>query len=266
MGPLAPTLTSRLLVDLFSTPRPRPLDQAQLEALAAGDRFRIPHAGGHLDAWSYGRGPTVLLAHGWAGRGAQLHPFIVPLMARGYRVVLFDGPAHGGSSGRTTNIGDFARAIASALEALDDVYAIVAHSMGGGSSAVALSLYAEEPERLVFIAPPIHPSTWIAQFRELLDLSDELNDRLVVEIERRLQFRLDDVHGEKMASAMHAALLVIHDRDDRQVPHASGRKIAEAWPGARLITTEGLGHNRILRDPTVIDAAVRFVAGEENGK
>ena len=33
-----------------------------------------------------------------------------------------------------------------------------------------------------------------------------------------------------------------------------------------LLTTEGLGHNRILRDPEVIDAAVRFVAGQESQK
>ena len=32
-----------------------------------------------------------------------------------------------------------------------------------------------------------------------------------------------------------------------------------AWPGAELRLTEGLGHQRILRAEAVIDAAVRYL-------
>ena len=46
--------------------------------------------------------------------------------------------------------------------------------------------------------------------------------------------------------------LVIHDRDDKEVRWEDGAAIAGAWPGARLETTTGLGHRRILRDPVVI--------------
>lgn len=261
LGPIAPRLTTRVLADLFCTPQTRPLTSAQMATLLRGERFSIPHESGRLDAWSYGRGPTVLLVHGWAGRGAQLHRFIEPLTNRGHRVVLFDAPAHGGSDGSTTNLGDFARAVASGIEALGDVHGIVAHSMGGAATAVALAHYVESPGRLVFIAPPVHPATWIARFKNMIDLSDPLTERLTKEIERRARLPLSEIHAEKMAPTMTAPLLVIHDREDPEVPYESGATIAGAWPGAQLITTEGLGHNRILRDPQVLDAAVRFVAG-----
>jgi len=263
-GPVAPGLTTRVLADLFCTPRPRPLDDGQRTALSRGERFTIDHEGGRLDAWSYGEGPAVLLVHGWAGRGAQLHHFIEPLVARGRRVVLFDAPAHGASDGSTTNLGDFARSVAAALGSVDDVEAIIAHSMGGASTAVALARFIEGPGRLVFIAPPVHPSAWIARFQEMIDLSDELTARLTAEVERRARIPLDEVHATDIAPSMSARLLVIHDRDDREVPYDSGRTIAGAWPRAELLTTEGLGHNRILRDSEVIDAAVRFVAGYQS--
>jgi hypothetical protein len=54
---------------------------------------------------------------------------------------------------------------------------------------------------------------------------------------------------------------VIHDRDDTQVPWKQGAALARHWPGARLLTTRGLGHGRILADDAVARAAVDFIAG-----
>ena len=53
---------------------------------------------------------------------------------------------------------------------------------------------------------------------------------------------------------------MIHDQDDREVPLPHGERLAAAWPGARLVTTTGLGHRRILRDPAVLDAVVAELA------
>ena len=47
------------------------------------------------------------------------------------------------------------------------------------------------------------------------------------------------------------------------MPWSDGAAIAGAWPGARLVTTTGLGHRRILRDERVVSQAVAFVKGEE---
>jgi pimeloyl-ACP methyl ester carboxylesterase len=57
-----------------------------------------------------------------------------------------------------------------------------------------------------------------------------------------------------------AAALVIHDRGDREVSFGSGLKLARAWKGARLVATDGLGHNRILREPDVVQDSVDFIA------
>jgi pimeloyl-ACP methyl ester carboxylesterase len=58
--------------------------------------------------------------------------------------------------------------------------------------------------------------------------------------------------------------LVIHDRDDRHVPWAQGAHIARLWPGARLMSTDGLGHGRILHDEVVTRAAADFISGRSS--
>src|SRR5437773_858810 len=67
-----------------------------------------------------------------------------------------------------------------------------------------------------------------------------------------------DVRG--YAPAMRAPLLVVHDRDDAEVPWQDGAIIARIWPGAVFSTTGGLGHRRILRDPCVVRGVTAFVA------
>jgi len=53
--------------------------------------------------------------------------------------------------------------------------------------------------------------------------------------------------------------LIVHDRADRAAPHAAGEGLARALTGARLMTTEGLGHRRVLSDASVIDAVTRHL-------
>jgi hypothetical protein len=45
------------------------------------------------------------------------------------------------------------------------------------------------------------------------------------------------------------------------MPWSHGATVARHWPGARLLSTHGLGHRRILADERVTNAAADFVAG-----
>ena len=58
-------------------------------------------------------------------------------------------------------------------------------------------------------------------------------------------------------------MLRIHDQNDRQVPVAEAARAAHVLPGAELMVTHGLGHNRLLADPAVVTAIVDFVAAQE---
>jgi pimeloyl-ACP methyl ester carboxylesterase len=81
-------------------------------------------------------------------------------------------------------------------------------------------------------------------------------------IEERYSVRWEDLEVARVAPRLGAAeALVIHDRDDRLMPWTHGATVARLWPGARLLSTDGLGHRRILADEAVTRRAADFIAG-----
>jgi pimeloyl-ACP methyl ester carboxylesterase len=260
-GRVAPELTSAVAAHLFRRTRrsaPRPGERGVLEG-ALGWRI----AG--MQLWSWGEGPTVLVVHGWNGRATQLGAFVEPLVARGYRVVAFDALGHGDSEGRQSSLPEFANCIRQVVEELGDVYGIVAHSLGGAATTFALA-YGLRTERVVFVSPPADPRDFLKIFSATLGISDDVRVRVKRRVEKRLGVPMEEMLASALASRMRLPLLVVHDEEDKEVPVAVGRSVAEAWPGADLIVTRGLGHQRILRNPQVINAAVRFIDGTQRGK
>ena len=53
-------------------------------------------------------------------------------------------------------------------------------------------------------------------------------------------------------------MLLVHDRDDLEIPFEYALIIQQTLRNAELIATSGLGHRRILKDPAVIDQISRF--------
>ena len=251
---VAPGVTSAVAAHLFRSTRrskPRPGEREVLTSAASSEI-----AG--MKVWSWGAGPTVLLVHGWNGRGTQLGAFVEPLVARGHRVVTFDAIGHGESAGGQSSLPEFANCIRQIVDELGGVHGIIAHSLGGAATTFALA-YGLRAERLVFVSPPADPREFLKIFGAGLGISDEVRHRVKARVERRLGIAMEDMQAFGIAPNMQLPLLVIHDEDDKEVPAAVGKGVAASWPGADLIVTEGLGHQRILRDSAVRDSAVSFI-------
>ncbi|MBL0311325.1 MAG: alpha/beta fold hydrolase [Holophagaceae bacterium] len=260
---LSTALAARFAEMLFLTPPRHPIPAAEADALATGRAFRVPFEGSHLAAWAWGpkqgTAPTVILLHGWGGRAGQLRGFIAPLVESGYRVVAFDGPAHGASGGKQASILHFASALETVVSGTGPVHGIIAHSLGCAAAAVALSR-GVEIERVCFIAPPAMARLYYERFLGFLGLAD----RWIAEYSRRFAarrgFTWDQLEVPVLAPGMRSALLVFHDADDSDVPFSDGAAIATSWPGAELHRTEGLGHRRILKAKDVQEKAVAFLS------
>ncbi len=87
---------------------------------------------------SWGSGPTVVLVHGWGSRASRLGALAVALVEAGFRVVAFDAPAHGESTGRFASLPEFARALVDVAEAAGPIHGLVGHSLGGAAVAMAM--------------------------------------------------------------------------------------------------------------------------------
>ena len=217
---------------------------------------------GSIATWTWGEGPAVLLVHGWGSRGARLRSFVEPLVAAGYSAIAFDAPGHGDSSGRTSSLPQFAMAIDAVARAAGGIEAAVAHSMGCPSIGFAMTR-GLTLRRAVFLAPPTNPGDYTQRFAEVLSIPPAVITIMKSRFERRYRMRWEELDLPRAAKSFSAELLVIHDREDGEVPWASGAAIAAAWPGARFVTTEGLGHTRIVHDPDVVARAMGFLNAPE---
>ncbi len=259
LGTVSPPLAGRLALSLFTQTQRRAPREGERDVLTGATRFVVPFGTERLVAWSWGRGPVVLLAHGWNGRGTQLAPFVGPLVEAGFRVVTWDAVGHGQSTGNRATLVDFARGVEAVADAVGGAHGIVAHSMGGAGAMIAMH-DGLSVERAVFIASPIDPNRWVAYFSELLRLDEDVQASFLAALAERAGRPPEELHGERLAPALRVPLLAIHDTDDREVPIAASLALTRAWPGAALHQTSGLGHQRILSDPDVIARSVRFVA------
>ncbi len=258
-----PPATSRLAQALFLTPPRHRRTPREREHLRHSTPLRIPFRGGFLQAHARGQGPTVLLLHGWGGRGGQLRAFAAALADAGFRAVMLDAPGHGGSPGWQSGIPEFAEALQAAAAHLGPLHGVVGHSLGGIATLVALS-EGLPARRAVIVAAPAHPRRFFRQLLTGMGVAEARWPELELAFEGRVHRRFEAVEGPTLARALPAPLLVVHDTDDREVPLSEAEATATA-AGARLLATTGLGHRRILKDPAVVREVVRFLGGEPCG-
>ena len=256
----SPRLAALWAERIFCTPPRRPISERMASWLRGAQRFTVVVGGRRVAAWSWGdKGPGVLLVHGWGSRGARFVDLGNALLTAGYRVVTFDAPGHGASAGRLSSGPEFARAAQAVVNAVGPVSHVVGHSLGGFASALAMG-QGLAVRRAVFLAPSANANSYSAQFAAVLGVHGPVMASMRGRLERRLNFVWKDLNIPALAPGMRVPLLVIHDRDDREVGWGDGAAIAESWPGAEFVTTTGLGHHRIVSDPAVIRQVVTFLS------
>jgi len=279
LSPRAPALAARWAERLFLTARrhQRPIWESQ--ALSTATHDRLAHEGAWLPTWTWTPSadasdmtnatpatledlPTVILVHGWEGRGSQLAAFVPELLTRGFRVVTFDAPGHGDAPSKRASLVDHARALCTLGRALGPVHAVIGHSVGGAATLLA-TRYGFRAERLALIAPPTTPTSYLDVFTRTLDLAPDVEEAMIARLEARYSVEFEELDVRVDAERLHQPMLVVHDHDDPIVPFASGEAIVGAAPRGKLVGVSALGHRAILRAPHVLDTVVRFVGDQD---
>lgn len=261
LDPLAPDVAARWALRLWCT-LPANRGRRRDERPSAGERSTtVLPDGRRVAVETWGDGEPVYLVHGWGGWRGQLGAFVDPLVAAGRRVVAHDAPSHGDSApGR---LGPHRSTAVELVEALTAVAAehgaphgVVAHSLGCTVAAMA----AED-------GLPVGRLALVAPSAAVLTMTDAMARRLgyTARTKQRFDRRLEALAGRPLRDFdlghMRGTVptLVVHDRRDKEVPYEDGVHVAQTWAAAELLTTDGLGHQRILRDADVVAQVTRFV-------
>jgi pimeloyl-ACP methyl ester carboxylesterase len=205
-----------------------------------------------------GEGPLVVLLHDWQGGASQLSRLAQGLANAGLRVALFDMPAHGASSGMTSDLSEFLDVAGEVSAQLGSVQALVGHGLGG-LTALLCAAHGLALASVVAIAPVPSFEFAVQQFSQNYGVHGSAQELLMRRVERRVGLSRRDASLAEITPSI--PTLLVHDVLDRSVPVRSSRQVSENWRGARLMETCGLGHQRILNAPPVIHFISNFLRG-----
>ncbi len=257
---LAPKATGNYLATVFITPNRYKRPHWEKNILVDAKRVDLS-TGRTVWTWGQDGNPKVCLIHGWEGRGSQLGAFVKPLVEAGYHVFAWDGPAHGDSPGKTTNPVEFSNALKEDLELIGLFEAVVGHSMGAASIAMAMN-NGLKVGKAIMIASPARWSAAVHNMGRRLHLRDATVEALFKALERKVGYPIEsfDFHEwDKNGRRHESPLLILHDEQDEAVPISEYEKLKELFPKAKGKLFNGLGHRRILKDAEVISAVVKFI-------
>jgi len=258
---ISPFLAARLVNYLwFKTHRfTEPKREQKVLQTARWQTLKIENNEIQLYIWGENNLPTVLLVHGWNGRAAQLGAFAQDLAEQGCRVIGFDAPGHGRSSANNTNLPAISRVIKMIVSEYGPFRAGISHSFGGLCLIHALTEGAEI-SKVVCIASPSTVERMVIMFAKKLQIQANILDRHMRLLEQ--QFGLDIWQRFSMPNMINKLTipgLIIHDKDDDDVPVIRGEEIARSWKNSELVVTSGLGHRRILGDKAMIKKVTQFI-------
>lgn len=262
-GYLFPKPMARLAYRFFSTPRVRARHQTSDSLLESARLFEFMYGKQLLKGyeWGYG-GRTVLLVHGWESRGTALRTFVPPLLEMGFRVVAFDGPAHGNSDGKRTNLLHFGGAVRAIINQVGGVHGIITHSFGGASTAFALSYLdpSVKVEKLVLIGVPDKMEKVLNNAMDTLNVPPPAARAFVRFVEKKVKFPLH--HADTSRANIEESVgrvLIVHDEADPIVSIQDARSIFNAWSNASMLITNGYGHYRLMKNPDLIGEVAAFI-------
>ncbi|MCO4818823.1 MAG: alpha/beta hydrolase [Bacteroidetes bacterium] len=218
-------------------------------------------AGKRTNAWYWGKGPVVVLVHGWSSKGFHFRKFIDPLVQKGFTVVIPDLPGHVKSEGKTTNVLEFKATVEAIVNHFDTVYALVGHSLGAMASVLFLTENTHKVDRLVVANSAAYAESIMNRFMEQINGSNQVKQALLKRLWAKFDqdFNYYSIYNRIQEVKELPKILVIGDHDDPEVSIEEVKAFAQVT-NSKLMETEGLGHNNGLKSDDVVEEVVEFMA------
>lgn len=258
---MAVPLAGKFLLKLFQTPikHHMPEREQMMYKSAIKERLQIPIIHKDIQVYKYGYSKKkVLLLHGWSGRGTQLFTIADKLLENRFMVISIDGPAHGFSEGKRTNMTDFIETIKVVQEKYGPFEAAIGHSFGG-MTLLRCTQYFLKINKLVVMGTDNNIVEIINDLAQKLQLKSATAHYVLNKLQGQFNCQIETLSSEESAKAINIPTLVIHDTDDIVVPVSCAYKIRQNLSQGSLLITHGLGHQRILKDLAVQNHIIAFL-------
>lgn len=267
-GEVAPSTTLPILVKLLFTPTKRRLKPPHEALLTQAEKhtlktheFQAPDKKLKVAYYTWGKGEKlVILVHGWDAKALDYYKLIPILVEQGYKVIAFDGPAHGQSEGESTHLMHFRYVLQDLINKVGEPYAIIGHSMGGGAACYLLMESKLSIKRLGLLAIPIVSQRYFEGMFNFMKVPVKMQklffkgmkEKIGVGIEQyNLITRPEQIKAEE--------ILMMYDPNDEVISLKDNKDFLKARPTVKHLEVKDAGHNGILKDKRVFEALVEFL-------
>lgn len=261
---ISPKLSILFTAKLFTTPikHKTPKRELEMDSESRQKLIEIPAINKKVMIYEYGTSDKkIILSHGWSGRGTQLFKIAEELLKVGYSTISFDAPAHGKSPGKTTIMSEFVETILELDKQFGPFEAAVGHSLGG-MSLLKATKNGLAIKHLAIIGSGDIIQDILDEFVAKLELKPSTSFILRQHFENKYGVEMDNYSAYKSAMEITIPTLVIHDKNDLDVPVKAGIHIHKHLKKGELLLTEGLGHRKILGNSIVIEKVIKFIQAE----
>jgi len=257
----APSWTAKRALNKFLTPRKFGQKLWEIQAESLGIRFKINQQISAI-RWQPNSDNTtskkVLLVHGWESRATQMYSLVPTLLKLNYQIVAVDMPGHGKSEGLISDADKFAETVVLAQEQLGKFDVIIGHSMGAGATSIALSR-GIDCGKIVLISGPSSLENVIRRFSSFIGLNSKAINWFIEHCTEQVGVAPSVLDSASLLSTIEIPTLIIHDKDDIEVPITESRRLLPVFSNGELFITEGLGHRRILKSEQTLEKIEKFL-------
>lgn len=216
-----------------------------------------------FNGFTWGEGKRkILITHGWGSKAADFAELITVLKTLpDTQIIAFDAPGNGSSEGELSNLILFAGAAVTIIKNYGAPDVLIGHSLGAMANILALKDTAIRPKLLISVAPLINLKENFIATLNLADVSPEMQVEFFADFEQLFEM---NASGFTMGKVYPAELISRHwlafDPDDKIAPFGFLRSFLNFHPEIETRVYENRGHERIIKDESLIADIVNLVA------
>ena len=263
------SLTKKRAMMHFCAPATDTESEFDRRLTRSAEQYDIPFEGHILKTFVWGEGKTVLLVHGWGSRASHLAFLGKNIAKSGFRVVAFDGPAHGNSeyngSYPRSSLPEFCRAIFHISNHFGPIHGLVGHSFGGAAAAFSacgqanVSGYQVATDKLIMISSPSGIDAMVSHYCQNYKLPEGSKSAIIEQLENEFPLKTRDYEINDALKKYQGEVLVVHDTDDNEVFIEEARAMVAGHDHIHFVQTKGEGHRKILVSRSLIKIIKSFL-------
>ena len=257
---IAPTFVVNKLYNTLNNPRSRMPSNYRTNVFSFANKEVVEFKGINIQTYHWdGKGPEVMLIHGWEGSALNFEKIINVLVDNDFKVRTFDAPSHGLSEDSKSTMYDFRELVYHMIKKYS-IKNLITHSFGAVPSTYLAANKKVFMEKMVLIACPNNFYDWIIDVSSKFGIGKKIVDLTIDKIEKKYDMDINDMSVAEFAKDLKKVKsLIIHGDIDKIIPIEKPLEVYKNWEGSKFLKLKNLGHSKILRSDEAIKSLLNFL-------